>query len=234
MKRSKFQFIFCLTLFFCKGLYAQKQLNVIVSEMFERTYLLNKWDREATPILKKLPSYYYTCPSIMLRQELKNRWQLNYGLLYSIQAQKHIIIPINQPGKTVLTYIKVPLLLQYNIINKSTGSLFFQAGPQVSFLVIEEGSIVISPHEAYEVGGAYKPVVLDGVLSFGGEIKLYKNFYYNLQLRFDHSLHNVNNLSYGNITTAGTVPITDVLNNPRSAEYNMTIGLVSGISLKIR
>ena len=233
MKRAKFVLILCFALFFCKELYAQKQMHIIVSEMFTRTFLLNKWDHDATPILKKLPSYY-TCPSIIIRQELKKRWHLNYGILYSVQAQKHIIVPIDQPGKTVLTYIKLPLLLQYNILNKPNASVFLQAGPQVSLLVIEEGSIVIYPKEAYEVGGAYKPVVLDGVIAFGGEIKLYKNFFYNIQLRFDHSLHNVNNLSYGNISTAGTVAIKDVLNNPRSAEYNMTIGLSNGISLKIR
>jgi hypothetical protein len=227
-------FLFCI-LFLSVKVCGQKKMHVIVLGMPERTFLTNTWDKEARPLLRKMPSYSMA-PCVMVRHEIKKRWHLNYGILYSYQAQKFKMYfnSLNgHEGKTILTYLKIPLLLQFNLMNRETTSLFIQVGPQASFLVTEEGTIV-NYADIVEAGGAYKYFVMDGVVSLGGEIKICKNLYYNLQLKFDHSLYHVNNVSYEDLSKAGTRRIRDVLGHPRSGEYNMSIGLLNGISFKIR
>ena len=236
MIRNKQLLCLCFALIFSVEVYGQKKKNVIIAGMPERTFLINKWDKENRPLLRKTPSYS-TSPSITIRQQLRNRWYLNYGISYSYQAQHYeIAFGADGPGhkdRTILSYMKFPLLIQYNFINRDNFSFFLQAGPQVGFLFVEEGAI-INVKDIIEVGGAYKPIVFEGVLSSGIEIKLGKNIYYNLQLRFDHSFNNVTKLSYEDVSVNGAVKIHDVYGRPRSKEYNMTIGLLNGISIKIK
>lgn len=229
--------LFCLTyiMLFCAEVQGQKTMHVLLMEMPERTFLTNEWDKEARPLLRKTPSYS-SAFGIMVRNQLKDRWHFNYGFLYSYQAQ-HFKMYFNNlnghVGKTILSYIKLPLLIQYNVINGKNSSVFIQAGPQMSVLVIEEGAIV-NHADIIEAGGGYKPIVFDGVVALGVEFKVYKNLYYNLQLRIDHSLNYVDNLSYQEISKTGTKNVRDVLGNPRSKEYNMTLGLLNALSFKVR
>ncbi len=234
MDKRNYLLFYCL-LFFSIGCFGQKKAHIIIIGMPQRTFLTNKWDLEAKPLLRKVPSYSIAV-GIMMRQEIKGRWYFNYGFIYSYQAQKlkmYFASLNGHKGKTVLSYLKLPLLFQYNLINRENSSFFIQVGPQVSMLVIEEGAIV-KLTDIVEAGGGYKKFVLDGVISLGAEVKIRKNLFYNLQLRFDHSLHYSNVTDYLNIDGEGAPLIKDVLGNPRSGEHNMTIGLLNGISIKIR
>jgi hypothetical protein len=236
MKARKSFFLF-YALLFATNLYGQKKFNVITLAMPERTFLINERDKEIAEasLLNKLPSYS-TALGIILRHQIKGRSYFNYGLMYSYQGQKlnmNFSNLNNHKGKTILSYLKIPMLVQYNFLNKENFSMFIQAGPQISLLIIEEGAIVKGT-DIVEVGGGYRPVVLDGVASIGMECKIWKNLFYILQLRFDHSLHYVNNTSYKNIDGAGPHYIYDALSKPWAGEHNMTIGLLNGVSFKVR
>ena len=215
--------------------FGQKSKHLLLFGIPQRTYLTNKLDKAIAPLAEKAPSYSVALGA-MMRQGVSNRLSFNFGILFSYQAQKSKIYYSNYDnhvGKTILGYFKIPLLAQYNFINKKNFTFFIQGGLQCCFLFIEEGAI-FNFRDIIEAGGAYKSFVLDGVGSLGVEFKLYKRVFYNFQMRIDHSLHNVNHLDYKATYTYGSFNIRDLLGNPISKEYNMTIGLVNGICIKIK
>ena len=234
MKKVKGLLCFIFALGFQINSYSQKKVEVLIFGMPERTYLTNKWDNEVAVIAKKIPSYSVAL-GVMLGQELGNNVRINYGFLYSYQAQKNSFFYVKNPnyiGRTILSYLKIPVLIQYNYWKEGNKTFFIQAGPQVSLLVIEKG-IIFNNLSVTEAGGGYKSLVLDGVVALGMEIKIKKNFFYSLQIRADHSLHNVGNLSYESLNENGTAPIYDLQGRPRSREYNRTIGVLNGVCFKI-
>ena len=236
MQHKKSIFLFSVLFCFQFNGFGQKKMSVLLFAIPQRTYLTNKWDKAIAPLAEKVPSYSVALGA-MMQQGLSNRLSFNFGILFSYQAQKSRIYYApnlsSQFGKTILGYFKIPLLVQYNFVNKRNYSFYLQAGPQLSLLLIEEGAI-FNFVDILEAGGGYKPIVLDGVASLGVEFKIYKKIYYNFQVRIDHSLHNVNHLDYKIPNTSGQNGIYDLLGNPRSAEYNMSIGLLNGVSIKIK
>ena len=85
MDKKNYLLFYCL-LFFSIGCFGQKKAHIIIIGMPQRTFLTNKWDLEAKPLLRKVPSYSIAV-GIMMRQEIKGRWYLIMDLSILIRRR---------------------------------------------------------------------------------------------------------------------------------------------------
>jgi hypothetical protein len=237
-------FVLCVVL----EINAQKAMSVIVFDMGQHCSMINKNERQYRSLIKTKRSVN-NAMGILVRQQIRSRFHINYGIYYSFQTKKYEVIfeNTNISGTINVSYLKLPFLLQYNFVNKERVNFFITAGPQIDFLMVEDGAIpaytidkdsngnlFMSTFYLLEVGGGYKPIVIDGVCSIGTEFRLYKNLFYNLQVRFDHSFYDVENKSYKFIDPDFKFNPYKDLDNSKGPTYNMTIGIAGAFSLKIR
>jgi hypothetical protein len=227
---------------------AQRSMSVMIFDMGQHASMINKNERQYRSMIK-IKRSVNNVVGVLVRQQLKARFHINYGVYYSYQTKKYEVLFQNghSLGAINVSYLKLPFLLQYNFVDRENVNFFITAGPQIDFLMVEDGAIpaytidkdsdgnqFMSTYYLLEVGGGYKPIVIDGACTIGTEFRLYKKLFYNLQVRFDHSFYDVENKSYDFIDKDIKFNIYKDLDNSKGPTYNMTIGIAGGFSLKIR
>ncbi len=228
---------------------AQKETSIITFGIVQNAFLRNTQEVKYKSLIKDRVSINMAA-GILIRKELKNRLYFNYGLYYSLHTRRYKVAYLYSSGineNTNLSYLKLPLLVQYNIINKPNYKLFTTIGPQLCFLIVEDGAL---PHyliaydtsntpymtvfDQKETGGGYKPFIVEGALSIGSELKLTKKIHLAFHLRIDRSFHNVEKKSYQFIRYEDSYDLYNTFSDPRQVTRTMTIGALTGIVYKIR
>ncbi len=232
-------------------LWAQKSSFVALSVFAQKTMMYNRQER--TGVVKNFPSYapYY---EIMISQKTESRWVVSYGLALNLQDQRFSIYSnddrLNQmiKSKKRVLYMKVPVLVGYEVLSGPKSSLVCMAGPQLGVLLAEDGIIPLyykvqnpgggEPPNYFnivEAAGAYRKFTFDVAGALVWRIKVYKNVYWQFQCRADYTLTDIENKSF-DILTGDWFGENGFLlyNKDRPATHGIAIGVGAGISYKFR
>jgi hypothetical protein len=247
-------FVMLFLLLFNESAFAQNDFFLTVFGMPQRTFIYNKLEKNHTDLssisgdngvkdIVKYPSYT-PCFGMSLKYSISKKIFLGYGMQYSLVQQGFGIYRISigsyVNGKTRLTYLKIPLIFQYNYLVKEKYRCFVSFGPQVSILISTLGAIPVYGQDSHFVdivhpGGLYKSFTLDGYLTLGGEVKLRGKTFLFIQGVLDCSFTNVENKNYYElVSNNATYKVFQYANAKRPATNNIILGISTGLTFKLR
>jgi hypothetical protein len=254
-KRYLFLGLFFLNTLLAICVYAQPETYVTVYGMPQRTFVYNSMEKNHTDLSQYVTGYtfisemrkyptYSVAAGILFKHKINKRFFFCYGFQYSPVHQKWAIYDSLRseyvPGNFLLTYMKLPLLIQYNYLVKEKFKLFISAGPQISMLLTAKGSVpfysVGGLFDLYDPGSVYRNFTLDGALALGGEWRLYNNTFIFLQAKADYSFTNVEKKEFYELQ--GSHAIRSLFSystgKVRPPTHNISTGLSLGLTFKLR
>ena len=231
---------------------AQKSIYLSIYGMPQRTFMYDnsKGDNakaiansgffpdEDRTIYRK-PSYSIAY-GFLLKYSLNKKMLFGFGLHYAPHQQKYRVAWGNYNGDIVLKYLKLPVFVQYNYVSKKRFNLFVSGGPQLSMLISEKGNIptYYKSWPLFDVsspGDVYNAFTIDGMISTGSEILLYKNISLFTQIRFDYSFTQVEKKDAVRIRPDNAaVKIFEYPNVTLKSIHNISAGVSTGITVKMK
>lgn len=243
-------------LLFSLSLSAQNDLYLSFFGTFQRTSIYNKLERSSdflqyhefisSGLEYKFKPTYGGGMGIYLRKKLKNRFDIGSGALYCSHQQKYYFYSASvdyiSNGRIRLEYLKVPLFVSYNFIQKERFKMFLAAGPQISMLLSEDGGLVeFQPTFKWVAflytGSKYREFCLDGIAFMGAEIFLRKDLFFFSQFRFDYGFTDAEDkkaVEMYSKTTMFEVFSYDYYKRPitHNIAYGLSLGLTYSIERK--
>lgn len=246
------QFTLFLLLFSFTG--NSQGLYVSVFGMFQRTYLNNRYENEQTKLAKldmyggaryfyKKPSYTFGS-GFLLKNAIHKRFLICYGLNYSGHAQSYEIgheVGNTEiiKGRIRLSYMRLPVLLQYNYLIGKNYFLYASGGIGLAALLYETGAFPVYDKalryiDLYDSGGIYKNFNLETQLGIGGEYRMSSQVNFFLQGRAESSVNNVEKESYIQFINLDHFDIYSKEDISRSPTYAIACGVLFGLTIKVR
>ena len=232
---------------------AQKSKFLTLTIMPQRTFIYNKEESQHREVIQNIATY---APAYGLAfSQIFNSWAgIDYSIHLARQEQSIKIYPFlgaAEPTREVrknILYLKIPVSFTANVRAGTNNSFYISMGPQVSFLLYEGGVVpfyvgpttgvasdTLTSIDFIEASQAYKKLTFDGMGSLGWRMKIYKNIYFQCQLRADYSFTDIENKNYSALNGGQMIDkVYYVYSKKRPATHNIAIGLGIGVSAKIR
>ena len=225
---KKFLLIF-IALSMSIGLFAQKGFHLGFGIMPQNTWIMNERDiDESRTSFKYQPTIGYA-GLLSIGYNIKSPFGIHLNVIYSKQGQNHT--SRDTPGRIISTsrdqtYLKFPLFFHVNSdLGKSMFTLGF--GPSLGILLNasyeetdEESAEVMEPYDAKNL---YINSYMGVAFKLGGIFALGDRLAFNLDIRGDYALNDVENKSARQNGES-------IFSPTRGKTQNLTIGAMMGLT----
>jgi hypothetical protein len=256
-RNSKLKFkLFIISIFSAlviQQCYGQKDIYLTFYGMPQRTYMYNSMEKNHADLspysynasvkdIRKYPTYTMGV-GLLFKHRIKGEFLFCYGFQYSPMHQKWAVFDTYRNayvhGSVRLSYLKMPVLIQYNYLVRKKYQLSVSGGPQISMLLTEKGGLPAYGVNAVffdlaETGGAYHEFTLDGVFATGGEMRLYKNTFVFLQVKVDYSFTNAEKKTVYELGNYGYNLFQYTNNKVRPRTHTISTSISLGLTFKIK
>ncbi len=234
--------------------FGQKSTYLSIYGMEQRTFMYNSMEKNHADLsqysynstivgeFRKFPTYSLAA-GFLFKREINKYFLFCYGFQYApVHQSWDIYAAFKQqyiPGKFLLTYLKMPVLIQYNYLVRNNYTLFVSGGPQLSMLLTAQGAVPSygSDHhfDLIDPGSVYRDFTFDGVFATGGELKISKNTALFLQAKLDYSFTNAEKKKFYELQGYSGYNIFQYLDGKvRPPTHNIAAGVCLGLTFKIK
>jgi hypothetical protein len=253
--KIKYRIVILLLLAAACPVYGQRSTYLTIYGMGQRTFMYNSMETNHADLskysynssvvgeMRKFPTYSMAA-GFLFKREINKSFLFCYGFQYApVHQSWDIYVNYRQeyvPGKFLLTYLKMPLLIQYNYLVRNSYQLFVSGGPQLSMLLTAQGAIPAYGYDYYhfeliDPGSVYRNFTFDGVFATGGELKISKNTAVFLQAKVDYSFTNAERKKFYELNGPYGDNIFQYANGKvRPPTHNISAGICLGLTFKIK
>jgi len=222
--------LFLSCLLFCLYTFAQEGIHLGIGLMPQSTWIFNPRDMDESRNGFEYKATFGYAAVLNIGWNFKDPVGIHLSPTLSMQGQDHSVV--DAAGRTLTvrrdqTYLKLPFMLRVNSMpEKAMFSLGF--GPSFNILLdadyAESGGAADEGTLPYDPKSLYKSLDMSFAFQMGGDFALGDRIAFNVQIRGDYSLSDVEDKSF----LWQSLP---VFSDMRGKTKNFTLGVLTGITV---